>query len=481
MTSAFAHNSLSTYVVNDELREGFPLAIDDMTLAFHLGIRNKNLWWMLNLRNEGKAYNCFGIPEFRSDGTFKKIRKIQEPMPELKKVHGVLNGIFSSVPLPKCVAAYVRGLKPADAASQHVRPSSWFPQDVGAYEQVLHARHQELLTTGDAEKTAQAFDTWHNFRRASKTFAATQVDLDDDPRYKKIARYETSHDPLSPAGWFYHQPTVVMHLDITNFFNSVRASWIRKFFCDKVGYSHYVSALLATLCTDKIRERDRNGVDVDKRFLPQGSPLSGSLSNLVGYHLFGETIESLLADLSPDWVFTVYSDDIVISHPDQTITNEAVEKVRDTVIKIVEESGFEINKKKTWIQRSKFGRIVILGCVVNEKLNLPKHVYKGIKSLLHNCLEHGWESQIHAVDNRTAEGVVQYARGMKEYVKQVRPDYYEELNHLFEAAIKKFPLSEKLSLVMINKELHDGDRGPQSSGTIPDEQEGADQVGDVRT
>lgn len=472
MTSAFSQNSLCTYTVNAEPMANFPLAIDDMTLAFHLGIRNKNLWWLLGLRNQGKAYNCFGIPEFRSDGSFKKIRKIQEPMPELKKVHTVLNGLFSSLPLPKCVAAYVRGLKPADAALQHIRPSFWFPQDPEAYEQILYkdltvaleavAAMKDLYANAAEEfkeeiaeveiPATQAKDLWLQFKKERKTIDADQAELEADPRYKKVPRFEQSHDPTSPAGYFYHQPIVAVHLDITNFFNSIRASWIRKFFCEKVGYSHYVSALLATLCTVKIKEQDRSGNEVEKRFLPQGSPLSGSLSNLVGYHLFGENIESLLRQHSPDWAFTVYSDDIILSHPDQTIAKEEVEKVKDTIIKIVEDAGFEINKQKTWIQRSKFDRIVVLGCVVNERLNLPKHVYKGIKSLLHNCLEYGWESQKHAVANRTAEGVVQYARGMKEYVKQVRPDYYEELDHLFNLALEKFPLTERLTLVMTNKD-----------------------------
>jgi len=37
-------------------------------------------------------------------------------------------------------------------------------------------------------------------------------------------------------------------------------------------------------------------------------------------------------------------------------------------------------------------------------------------------------------------------------VKQVRPDYYEELDHLFNLALEKFPLTERLTLVMTNKD-----------------------------
>jgi hypothetical protein len=308
MTTGFAQNHLARIQIKSSIQDGWPLIIDSNSMAFRIGIKNRTLWNNIRLINSGKAgykrkdntliqaYKCFSIKDYYPDGRLKKKRFIQEPNERLKYIHKSLNGLFSSVKLPSPVTAYIKGLPFVAGAVQHVRDSRWIPEDP--------------VDPGDI---------------------SLKQYLDADKRYVKSVRHAISHDPKSAKGYFYHQPIVEIHLDIKDFFNSINASWVRHFFFKGVGYNHLVSGLMATLCTVKMKNR---------RFLPQGSPLSGSLANLVAYQRFGQTVQQVLDRHSKEWVWTIYSDDLHVSHPDNTITQEDVIKMRDTIKQIIEDAGF---------------------------------------------------------------------------------------------------------------------------------------------
>jgi len=316
----------------------------------------------------------------------------------LKNVHRSVNGMLSKLPYPKAVIAYVKGLSIADAVEQHVRSSYWFPKELKSD----HAQDQDQ----DQEQCAA---------------------LEKDPRFKKVSRLKESHVPESEPGWFFFQPLVEIHLDISNFFNSIRASWIRKFFEQEAGYSHDVSYALAQLCSVKW--------DDQRRFLPQGSPLSGSIANLVAYQRFGRELEEELKKSSPDWIFTIYSDDISMTHPDLTISQEEIDRVTQVATSLVEKAGFKINHDKTRIKHSKSAQIKILGCVINEKLNVEKSTFNRVKRSLCACIDHGW------VSSEFGNGLKlrQYLVGKMQSIRQIRQDRFELLNALYQEALVKHP------------------------------------------
>lgn len=229
--------------------------------------------------------------------------------------------------------------------------------------------------------------------------------------------------------------SVMIGMDITNFFNSTKRSYIREYLHNGLGYSHHVSSLLSDLCTCSIEIKDAKSADGSRiiHFLPQGSPLSGAMANLVAWHRFGNKIQETLKKLDPRWEFTIYSDDIILSHPDP-LPNEAVDAVRDTVINIVTNAGYKINKKKTRILR-KGTQHKVLGCVVNEKLNIPRMKYNKIKCLIHNCKVHGFESQAKRCGKTNGKAVVAYIKGMLQYFKQIREDRFERLSIDLEEAL----------------------------------------------
>ena len=104
--SAYSNTTLQTYDFNEDVAVGFPLIIDDTTLAFNLHLRTKTLWYLLNMRNKGKAYKCFAIPQFDKDGSLKKMREIQEPIPHMKTVHKLINQMLSASKMDDSISAY---------------------------------------------------------------------------------------------------------------------------------------------------------------------------------------------------------------------------------------------------------------------------------------------------------------------------------------------------------------------------------------
>lgn len=404
--SGFKNSSLTELSVDlEKMHKCFPVIIDDFTLASCLGIRNKTLWYLLHARNKLKAYKCFSIPAARDeDGKIIKRREIQEPIPTLKFVHSRLNRIFSKVDIAEEVTAYVRKRNCVAAAKRHLRPSFTFEvEEVSKNVFIPNAQEKRLI---------------------------------DDPRYKYVEIPKVPHDASSPVIRKYYQPLCMIKLDIKNFFPSIKASWIREYFHRDVGYSHYVSGLLASLCTVK-RVIARPGKDpFEVRHLPQGSPLSGSLSNLVGFSRFGKRIKEFLKNQSTDWVMTIYSDDIILTHPSKTISDKEAHYVKSRIAVILREAGFKINGKKSLLRRSEHGRIRILGCIVTDKLNIPGEIRKRIGSTLYNCSKHGFESQ--CPSDKNVEGFIMYLQGMIEYIRSVKPELGDKYAKILQQAKEKY-------------------------------------------
>lgn len=99
-----------------EVPHELPHAIDDMSLAFHLGIRNSTMWWMIH--DKKKMYKVFKLPKRGRPGRY---RDIQNPIDALKNVQkNILSRFLSAVPVMAHVGAYVPGRSCRDTAAQHV-------------------------------------------------------------------------------------------------------------------------------------------------------------------------------------------------------------------------------------------------------------------------------------------------------------------------------------------------------------------------
>lgn len=313
------------------LVSGLPLAVDDMSLAHHLGIRNKTLWWMV--RSKKSLYKTFQLPKRGRGG---KYRQIQNPVDSLKTLQkNILVRFLEPIPVGAHVGAYVPERSCRDVAAQHV---------------------------GKA---------------------------------------------------------VIVSLDIQDFFPSVRRALIRRYLHKQVGYSHVVASLLADLVTYE-------------NFVPQGAPTSGLVANLVADYTFDSEILVGLKKLDLKWVYTRYSDDLDLSHPEEQ-SPERLTEVIELVRTAVEHAGFHLNQKKTKIEPN-WKRQKVLGMVVNEKVNIPRIEYMRMRSVIHNCLVHGFDTQYERAGINSTAGLKSHIRGKLAYFKQVDAVKAQRLKDNFDLA-----------------------------------------------
>jgi hypothetical protein len=365
--------------------EKLPLIIDDWTLAFRLGFRGKTFWFIH--KNRDKQYKEFKIKK-ASGG----LRTIHNPSPLMRVFSQQLR---ARVLLPLCarlgqhVAAYQLGKSTVDAAREHVLPC-----EVCAPFDGLHTcePHVEVVDEHYAVKKRECV-------------ACQMPPKHDCPRHG-----------------------VKIHMDIKDFFGSTRRSWIRQYFHDVVGYNHYVSALLAHFMTVTLKnaktKETYNGV-------PQGSKTSGDICNLIADHRFDQE----LLKKFPDWRYTRYADDLYFSHPKNLPINEVNEFIK-AVEAVVQASGYRINRKKLHVQRP-HRRQRLLGVVLNQKVNIPREQFRQMRSLLHNCVNEGFEAQVKRAKKDNVFHMHHWIRGKLAYFMMIAPARAQHLKAIYEHAREK--------------------------------------------
>ncbi len=121
-------------------------------------------------------------------------------------------------------------------------------------------------------------------------------------------------------------------------------------------------------------------------FLPQGSPASGLISNLVMKPFDGVIMEFCKENgLS----YTRYSDDIVISSKKNDFSRDRALTIISFIQKLAESNGFSLNREKTRIM-TPGSRKYVLGVLVDGKeLRLGKHERERIKRMIYQIAKFG--------------------------------------------------------------------------------------------
>lgn len=159
---------------------------------------------------------------------------------------------------------------------------------------------------------------------------------------------------------------LIINIDLKDFFPSIKYFEIYKVF-KYIGYTDSVSKLLTTLCT--------NVNDV----LPQGSPASPGLSNLVSLKLdkrLGNLAERIGAN------YTRYADDITFSG------GKGIKNYIKVIRKIISEEGYTINEKKFRLQYN-YQRQEVTGLIVNDKIAVPKRMIRELDNAIYYSKKYG--------------------------------------------------------------------------------------------
>ncbi|MFN3343721.1 MAG: reverse transcriptase family protein [Flavobacteriales bacterium] len=160
----------------------------------------------------------------------------------------------------------------------------------------------------------------------------------------------------------------VWNTDIASFFPSITARMVREALLNYgYTYSEDVAHAIALFCC-------RNGC------LPQGSPASPALSNMVCRHMDQELYE--LAQLN-NISITRYADDITCS------SNDGIPHAfKDGLRAVLRSYGFTVQGRKERLQ-GRGQRQMVTGLVVNEKPNVDRRTIRELRAVLYDWERNG--------------------------------------------------------------------------------------------
>lgn len=385
MGTTYSKTSLDEFDVIDLKTDAVPMVFDDWSLAFRLGFSGKTFWYAVTKR----------------DSFYKKFA--------IKKATGGKRWIHNPNGLMRLIARQIRARILLPLCSE-------LGPHVGAYQvgkSVVDTAKLHLFECVECAKLDQPHTCNMALHGTDKQYHLKRWDIENCiPCTLPI-----THD-CSRRG-------VKIHLDLKDFFASTRRAWIRKYFQERVGYNHYVSGLLAHLLTVKLDAHTRvwNGV-------PQGSPASGDICNLIAdWRLDRKVMEAL-----PEWRYTRYADDIYLSHP-KNLNRSEVDNTIKTVSRLCQDAGYTLNRKKLHVQRPR-RRQKVLGITVNQRIGMNRELYRKLRSLLHNCILHGFESQVTRAKKESVHALRGWIVGQFAYLQNIDSDKVGKLKLMYEHALR---------------------------------------------
>lgn len=172
---------------------------------------------------------------------------------------------------------------------------------------------------------------------------------------------------------------LVVNLDLKDFFPSISYVRVKGLF-RSFGYSDQLATVFALLCTehdfDEVKLQDELFyICQGQRKLPQGSPASPAISNLI-CRMLDKRLTGLAKQLK--FTYTRYADDLTFSSKERPV--KYLQKLLWRSRKIIEDEGFILHADKTRIMR-KHQCQTVTGLVVNDKLSISRKLRKNFRAL----------------------------------------------------------------------------------------------------
>jgi RNA-directed DNA polymerase len=210
---------------------------------------------------------------------------------------------------------------------------------------------------------------------------------------------------IKTNAWAHRNKRYVLNVDLQDFFGSINFGRVRGFFISNKNFQlkERVATLIAQIaCYDNA--------------LPQGSPCSPVISNLIGHLL-----DIRLAELARQsgCTYSRYADDITFStNKPQFPKNVAVQRDEDDhcwvvgadLVKIIGRAGFKVNDKKTRLQYHG-SRQEVTGLVVNTKLNARSEYRHVARAMVHRLMKTGSFTRKGYVLDKEGKGAIEEVDG----------------------------------------------------------------------
>ncbi len=221
--------------------------------------------------------------------------------------------------------------------------------------------------------------------------------------YKFILSQIPSHDSsfgfvpkrsIADNASLHTKQEIILNVDLYRFFDSVTQQRVFGVF-KRLGYHPNLAFSFAQLLTVQHGYQYWKEIENEKVFpekflnakpscLPQGSPASPAIANIVCYRLdnrFKKLAESLGVNYSR------YADDLTFSGKLKNIPS------LNTIRKIITEEGFFINEKKIKYNRRSY-RQEVTGLVVNDGVRVKRKFKQKVRTELHHCIKYGPENHL---------------------------------------------------------------------------------------
>ncbi|MUG93371.1 RNA-directed DNA polymerase [Scytonema sp. UIC 10036] len=225
---------------------------------------------------------------------------------------------------------------------------------------------------------------------------------------------------------------VIINFDLKDFFPSISYKRVKGLF-RSFGYSEAAATIFGLLCTAaEVEELELDGktyyVALDERHLPQGSPASPAITNLLCRRL-DKRLTAIAQELG--YTYTRYADDLTFSASGDNLRHicNILKRTESAVIY----EGFAINQEKTRILR-KSHQQEVTGVVVNDKLNISKKTLKQFRATLYQIEKDGLEGKSWGNSSDLLAAVTGFAN----FVVMVNPEKGAEFQQQIQRIRKKY-------------------------------------------
>ena len=242
----------------------------------------------------------------------------------------------------------------------------------------------------------------------------------------------------------------IFHYDLKDFFYSVTEATVYEIF-KKMGYRPLLAFELARICTTTLLpnqlksylcrrwwrfEREKEHYKFYNYFkggmgvLSQGASTSPMLGNLAA-----RALDIGLTKFSDKYgfVYTRYADDLTLSISSELPAKFSIGAIHQAIIKIINQSGFKENSKKTRVSGPGAKKIV-LGLLVDGQIpRISKETFKRIDRNLHAANKYGLVDVAKHENFDSAIGFYNHLRGLVAFVKDVDLERWKLFNERFES------------------------------------------------
>ena len=139
----------------------------------------------------------------------------------------------------------------------------------------------------------------------------------------------------------------------------------------------------------------------------------------------------------------LFRSDLYFSHT-ENLPREEVNRAMNKIRAVVRKSGYRVNEKKTRVQRP-HRQQKLLGIVINEKISIPRDLYKRMRAMLHHCLVEGFEPVAAKMGKSGGPELQGWIEGKLAYFSSVCPQQTRALKARYELAKAKHPDGSEMS------------------------------------